>query len=74
MESPIETTDVSSSEERKLPANVEEASGEGSREHEAAGNSPAQSTSGSAPSTNDYVSMCRKSLKNSVAYNFYIIC
>ena len=72
MESPIETTDVSSSEERKLPANAEEASGEGSREREAAGNSPAQSASGSASPTDDYVSTCRENLKNSVTYNFYI--
>ena len=56
MEGPIEAIDASGSEERKLPANVEEASGEGSRGREAAGNSPAQSASGSAPSTDDYVS------------------
>ena len=73
MESLIETIDASGSEERKVPANVEEASGEGSHGHEAAGNSPAQSASGSASPTDDYVSTCRESLKNSVAYKVYII-
>lgn len=85
MEGPIEAIDASSSEERKLPANVEEASGEGSRGREAAGNSPAQSASGSALSTDDYVSAsesalstddyvstCRENIKHGVAYNFYL--
>ena len=84
MEGPIEAIDASGSEERKLPANVEKASGEGSRGREAAGNSPAQSASGSAPSTDDYVSAsgsalstddyvstCRESIKHGVACSFY---
>ena len=87
MEGPIEAIDASDSEERKLPANVEEASGEGSRGREAAGNSPAQSASGSASPIDDYVSTsasgsaspiddyvstCRESIKHGVAYNFYL--
>lgn len=72
MEGPIEAIDASGSEERKLPANVEEASGEGSRGREAAGNSPAQSASGSAPPIDDYVSTCKESIKHGVAYNFYL--
>ena len=60
MESLIETIDTDGSEERKLPANVEEVSEEGSRGHEDADSSPAQSASGSASPTVDYVSTCRE--------------
>ena len=60
MESLIETVDTDGSEERKLSANVEEVSKEGSRGLEDAGSSPAQSASGSASPTVDYVSTCRE--------------
>lgn len=60
MESLIETVDTDGSEERKLPANVEEVSEEGSRGLEDADSSPAQSASGSASPTVDYVSTCRE--------------
>lgn len=60
MESLIETIDTDGSEERKLPANVEEVSEEGSRGLEDADSSPAQSASGSASPTVDCVSTCRE--------------
>ena len=60
MESLIETVDTDGSEERKLPANVEEVSEEGSRGLEDADSNPAQSASGSASPTVDYVSTCRE--------------
>ena len=58
MESLIETVENDGSEERKLPANVEEVFEEGSHGHENADSSPAQSASGSA--SVDYVSTCRE--------------
>ena len=58
MESLIETVENDGSEERKLPANVEEVSEEGSHGHENADSSPAQSASGAA--SVDYVSTCRE--------------
>ena len=60
MESLIETVDTDGSKERKLPANVEEVSEEGSHGLEDADSSPGQSASGSASPTVDYVSTCRE--------------
>ena len=62
MESLIETVATDGSEERKLPANVEDVSEGGSHGHEDADmySSPAQSASGSASPTVDYVSTCRE--------------